>query len=185
MAVDWQNYTSPIIGTPTIGTGGSTGTLLGGGLTDIGSEIDFLGGIGPETTGLYPKKPETNALDFLGGFASNNWLGYAALAFGGYRAFRSRRVNLMTLGLLVYGLWAIGWISPSLLPRNSDGGINYMVLGLSAILPPAAAALVGGVSGVIISTLARTIFRRNRRRFRRYYRRFRSYRPRYRRRWRR
>ncbi len=169
-------YTSPIIGNTSDAWGWDSGT----GTPDVSNyPIPPYSLIAP-TDNTIPAPG--GAIGGLGGLnlsnlAGSNWLGYGALAYGGYRAFRSRRVNLVTLGLLVYGLWAIGWISPSLLPRDENGNINWIVLGLSSILPPTAAALVGGVSGIIISTLARGLFKR-RRTFRK---RFSSYRRTYRR----
>lgn len=160
-----------------------------GGLTDDPFEAELLGSTPlaapsnmPTTTvpqvsvgGLATNI--TGALTNFTGSLGGNVLGYGALAFGAYRAFRSRRVNLLTLGLMIYGLWSIGVIPLTLLPRNSDGSINFIALGLAVILPPTAAALVAGVPGIIISTLARGLFKRRRR----FTRRFRSYRPR--RRW--
>lgn len=186
-----------------VAKGGIAGMF--GGLTDDPNEILMLGGdlpnpnsINSTITGLHPYPPvvdnvvTTNTgnppalLSSLQGLFSNNLLGGVALAFGAWRAFRTKRVNMLTLGLLVYGLYSIGWIR-NLIPLDSNGKPNWMMIAVCAVLPVTASALVGGVGGIIVSILAKQLFGIGRRRFgrrfrsygRRYTRRFRSYRRRY------
>ena len=107
-------------------------------------------------------------------------IGWGSLGFGAFRAFRSKRVNAMTLALMIFGMWRLGMIS-NIIPQDKDGNINWVMIGIAAFLPPTAAALVGGAPALVISVLSRTLWKRRKR----YRRRFRSYRRRFFKRWRR
>lgn len=139
---------------------------------------DQLGGLLGGTWGAGLSGLTGHGTGTLNPDTDTDWLGWGLVGFGAYRAFRSKRVNAMTMVLMVLGMWRLGMIS-NILPQRSDGSINWIMILISAMLPPTAAALIGGAPGLIVSVLSRMLWKRRRR----YFRRFRSYRPRFRRRF--
>ncbi len=157
-------FNSPILGS--VGEFYGTSTAGGNG-TPKSTDVPQIGNGGDPPLGEPPREQVAGLADLDSWYQDQPWaryLGYAALAFGGYKVMKSRQLNAVALIALVYGLYSVGWVK-QLIPQNTDGSPNWPMIAVCAVLPPTAAALIGGIGGVIVSIFAHKMFKTGRRRF--------------------
>lgn len=158
--------------------------------------IPYSGGTSLTTNGYTPPKSLTgtsifnwpwdkdNGILSPSGIFGSDIVGYAALAYGGYRLIGKRKRDIMTLAMVAYGLWATGLLG-QLLPRNSDGKVDLKTIALTAVSPTLGMASMVGISAVALPLIIGLFKKKSsyrRRRYARPYRtsyRRRSYRRRY------